>query len=208
MMKTQDTKGFGLVEALVAFVILMIILTAVLNLFAQGTRAIAKTKINRQISECATLLVEYLASLPPDVIFTASPMSVITSYFDQDEPFYDLKDFLLLSVNSQKCVDMSADPHINLRFEICPSCEYGCTGGAANCSGVGASAQCLYDLTIRFSWDSPFPSQSQNYENPRNTSTYRFKRFTRTLQNCLTAGCPVTAAGEGLDDMNCTLPSL
>lgn len=208
MMKTKDTKGFGLVEALVAFVILSLILVSVLTLFAQGTRAMAKTKINRQVAECATLLMEYLGSLPVDVIFTASPTNVITSDFNTNETFYNLKDFMGLSPASQKCIDMSASTKTNLQFEICPSCEYGCVGGAASCSGVGASAMCIYDITVRFRWDSPFPSQSVNLENKRNVFIYRFKRFTNTLQDCISAGCPVAAPGEGLDIMECTLPPL
>lgn len=212
MMNMRDARGFSMIEALIAFVILMLMIGSVLMLFSQGTRAIAATKIDRKVAECATLLMEYLGSIPPDVIFSQYPATKVSSDFNSSESFYDLKNFLDNSTAGQECIALSKQPGmpdhgINLRFDICPSCEYGCVGGAAACSGVGASAQCIYDYVVRFYWDNPFPSMRTtggDYGKPME-ATYQYKRFTNTLQDCLTAGCPSAAAGEGLGRMECTL---
>lgn len=198
--KMGSEKGFTLIETLIALAILAFVMTVAIQLFLQSMEIIARSKIHRKAAACAGLLVEYLEGMPPDVIFGAYSGTKCSGRFDQAESFYDLPDFLTETDPENECYEMSQDTNTNLAFEICPACEYGCvesTPGA--CSGPGASVQCIYKIMIRMSWNTPFTAD-KIYQ-----SEYNFDRFTGTIDDCLSAGCPASQPGAGLSVIPCNM---
>ncbi|MEW5946728.1 MAG: type II secretion system protein [bacterium] len=193
-----DQKGLTLIEAIVAYAILVTILSSTLVLYQSGIGKMAHSKLKRQAHTCGTLLMEYLQDVPPDAIFSGTGGALHTSNFSTGSPaFMDLPDFLSAS-GGAFCMTMSTDPDIQLQYMICPGCEY-CNVSVLEgypCNLDTNAISCLYYIQVRLKWNSPYGRAGW--------LDFHVKRFKPYMSKCATAGCGGCSAV--ISSMPCILP--
>ena len=124
--RARTVLGFTLIELMIAVTILMSALLLTLGLVNQGIGRMHDALITSDVKECARLTMEYLSTLPPDVIYGMSPGTAQTSTFALASGDNDLVNFV--NDSYPICRRLSdggtgIGNKVQLRYTLCPGCQ-------------------------------------------------------------------------------------
>lgn len=124
-LRMRDTKGFTLIEILVAMAILGLVLVGMAMMISTGFVQMNNLKIQRSAANCARMVMEYLETLPPDLIYGLSPQANMQGDFASGGGIGELNDFV--NNGNSTCRTLSdtssrVGKQVKLKYNICPGC--------------------------------------------------------------------------------------
>jgi len=174
----REEKGFTLIEILVAMGIISLVLVSMALLISLGFLQLNNMRIQRTASNCARMIMEYIETLPPDVLYGMSPGAPIEGDFASSSGISNLNDFINSGsdVSCKKLSDL-ADPvgkKVKLKYKICP----GCFASDELDSYGEAWSTCYYFARVRIEYNG------LNLGSHRVVDYYK-KYFGETVGSCL-----------------------
>jgi len=117
--------GMTLIEILVAVTILTFAILSVASMISFGMVQLQNIRIQRAAANCARMVIEYLETLPPDVIYALSPQTPIYGDFSSGTGVASLNNFINSGDTSCKNLSDPADTmgkKVKLAYGVCPGC--------------------------------------------------------------------------------------
>jgi prepilin-type N-terminal cleavage/methylation domain-containing protein len=184
-----DVRGLTLIEVLVAMAILSVMLISMAIMISVGFLQMNNMRIQRAAANCARMVMEYLETMPPDVIYGWSKQTALNGNFASGG-VTQLNAFIN-SGGDTTCRKLSdaSDPlgkKVKLRYTICPGCYS--TTQLDNYGQPGTT--CIYFARVRISYNGLNLGHNQTVEYPA-------KFFTGQDGTCIATpnGCGASPVG-------------
>lgn len=153
----RGESGFTIIELLVAIAILTFALLGILLSVSSGLAHLKDKEMERSAVECARVAMEYMSTIPPDVVYgmaggSPSP-SAITGDF-AGSGFLQLNQFVnSMNPACRTLSDTSQTPgaKVQLKYSICPSC-YSYTD--IDPDTLIPWTTCYYYMEVKISWNN------------------------------------------------------
>jgi prepilin-type N-terminal cleavage/methylation domain-containing protein len=154
-MPIPGMRGMSLIEVLVAIAILSVAMVSITSAISVGLLQLNSIRIQRSASNCARLVMEYINTMPPDVIYGLSPGAPIFGNF-ATSGLMSLNDFANSGTNNA-CKELS-DPtsavgqKVDLQYGICPGCT---STTITDATTLVSYTTCIFLIRVRTEYSSP-----------------------------------------------------
>ena len=123
----RGTRGMTLVEVMVAVTLLSGSLIALASMVSMGLLQLQNMRMQRTASNCGRVVMEFLETIPPDVIYQGTGAAFSGDFFNGGGPLLDALAAYMNQNNGGICRDLSNPAHpmgerVNLQFDVCPGC--------------------------------------------------------------------------------------
>lgn len=120
--KKEGERGFSIIEVIIAMGILVIVLVGVQSTVTAGLSQIKDYGIERSAAECARIAIEYLGTIPSDVLYdmnkTNNGNPIVGNFAGGGFPALNA----FAASASGDCTKLSASSQVNLQYALCPGC--------------------------------------------------------------------------------------
>jgi prepilin-type N-terminal cleavage/methylation domain-containing protein len=121
-----DVRGMTLIEVLIAMALLSVVLIGMAIMISLGFLQMNNMRVQRAASNCARIVMEYLETIPPDVIYGWNKQMPLNGDFASGAGVTSLNTFINSGDDAcQKLSDTTGDPlgkKVKLTYSICPGC--------------------------------------------------------------------------------------
>ncbi len=196
-------KGFTFVEVMIAMTILVSVMIGIAMSLNTAMAQLKELRVKRTANDCGRAIMEYLSTLPPDVVYAASPGTPIVGDFSTGG-ILQLKQFVYgseLDNIPTACMEMSnpasvVGKRVNMKYSICPGCnaytEEDTTGGANDYH------TCKYTIKVRIEYNGLHLARS--VDKPHKIDFMK-QLYEGKAYPCVdTAGIGVSVCGIGSDN--------
>lgn len=196
----RNNEGYTLIEMIIAIAILALGLMTIIQTYQVGIVQLSTFRLRQQVAECGRLTMEYLNSIPSDVVYYIAPGSASAQFsYDTSDSYTDISAYV--SNSMPICADLSANGNVQLKYQLCNGCSRYLPAANLAADPTGDGSRCVYDIAVRLIW-----SDAQG-GGDRRQLVYRYKGYSNIMNRCNKPG----ACGIGTDPesvLPCSFPNL